>query len=91
MTEIVDDVGELEFRPDCDEDVSPYVQVIRAERPPPDLTPKPGLMNGVTRDLPDGFGASDGDENDMFEVPRVVRNGRRVVSTVANFEALSGG
>ncbi|KAG3112716.1 hypothetical protein PI125_g7965 [Phytophthora idaei] len=85
--ETAEDVGEVVFWPGCDEDVSHYVQVICAEHPPPKI----GLMNGVTRDLPDGFGVRDCGEDDMFEMPRVVKDGRRVVCTVVNFKALFGG
>ncbi|KAG3101769.1 hypothetical protein PI125_g14366 [Phytophthora idaei] len=48
-------------------------------------------MNGATRDLPDGFRVRDCDEDNMFEMPGVVKNGRRVVCKVGNLEALSGG
>ncbi|KAG2777308.1 hypothetical protein Pcac1_g12296 [Phytophthora cactorum] len=81
--ESAENVGEVKFHPECDEDVPHYVQVVKAERPPPDPPPKTGLMNVAAVNLPDGFGVRDYDEDEMFEIPGVVKGGRRVVSSVS--------
>ncbi|KAG4236315.1 hypothetical protein PC116_g15604 [Phytophthora cactorum] len=71
--ESAENVGEVKFHPECDEDVPHYVQVVKAERPPPDPPPKTGLMNVAAVNLPDGFGVRDYDEDEMFEIPGVVK------------------
>ncbi|KAG2920863.1 hypothetical protein PC119_g17587 [Phytophthora cactorum] len=83
-------VGEVELRPEGDEGISHYVNVVRSGRPSPEPPPRRGLMN-VTVDLPDGFGVRAEDDAEDAEPPCVVKCGRRVVCAVGNFEALSGG
>ncbi|KAE8986476.1 hypothetical protein PR002_g22342 [Phytophthora rubi] len=80
----------VEFYPEQDEDVSHYVEVVRNNRPARTVVPKTGLVEVVTVNMPDGFGVRTEGEEDC-EVPRVVKDGRRVVCSVGNFEALSSG
>ncbi|KAE9034944.1 hypothetical protein PR002_g7849 [Phytophthora rubi] len=83
-------LGSVEFYPEQDEDVSHHVEVVQDYRPAQTVMPKTGLLEAVTVSMPDGFGVRT-EDGEGCEIPRVVKDGRRVVCSVGNFEALSSG
>uniref|UniRef100_H3H3R4 RNA-directed DNA polymerase n=1 Tax=Phytophthora ramorum TaxID=164328 RepID=H3H3R4_PHYRM len=84
-----EELGSVLLRPEREEDVSHYVQMISPCRPFTSRAKRTGLAETVTVNLPRGFGIQGGEEE--VEPLRVEKSGRRVVCSVGSYEALSGG
>ncbi|GMF48867.1 unnamed protein product [Phytophthora fragariaefolia] len=85
-------VGPVGGRSDDDRNCEDYVMIVRRERPQPAMNRRPGLAELVTVNLLDGFGVrADKRDSAGMDESEVVPGGRRVVSTVGSFEALSSG